>query len=111
MSREEKVSKRSIVDWIAKRSKLSTTELSPTEVKLVLDLFFEAVRKLLTTGLAIELRGFGTFEVRTRKGKQKARNPKTGEEVSIKPHRVAVFKPGKNLKASVWNINSNVSDS
>ena len=52
----------------------------------------------------IELRGFGTFEVRTRKGREKARNPKTGDLVAVDTHGVAVFRPGKELKDLVWNL-------
>ena len=52
----------------------------------------------------IELRGFGTFEIRTRKGREKARNPKTGDLVSVETHGVAIFRPGKELKDAVWNL-------
>ncbi|GHU21501.1 DNA-binding protein HU [Spirochaetia bacterium] len=102
---EKKVTKGAIVDWVAERSGVNAED-----VKTVINLFFEAVKGILTRGDAIELRGFGTFEVRTRKGKDKARNPKTGEVVSIEPHRVAVFKPGKALKGAVWNLDGTQAD-
>jgi len=47
---------------------------------------------------------FGTFEIRTRKGREKARNPKTGEIVPVKTHGVTVFRPGKELKKMAWNL-------
>jgi integration host factor subunit beta len=46
----------------------------------------------------IELRGFGTFEVKTREERE-ARNPKTGESVVVPKRRVPYFRPGKELKA------------
>ena len=55
-------------------------------------------------GMTAELRGFGTFEVRIRKGKEKARNPKTGEIVSVDKHGVAVFRAGKDLKNELWDV-------
>jgi integration host factor subunit beta len=39
-----------------------------------------------------------------RKGRSKARNPKTGEIVSVDPHFVSVFRPGKEIKQAVWNL-------
>ena len=44
--------------------------------------------------------GFGTFEVRERAAR-KARNPQTGEEISIKASKVPAFKAGKALKDAV----------
>jgi nucleoid DNA-binding protein len=52
----------------------------------------------------VELRGFGTFEIRTRKGREKARNPKTGEVVPVQNHGVTVFRPGKDLKKKTWEL-------
>ncbi|MCR5761444.1 MAG: integration host factor subunit beta [Sphaerochaetaceae bacterium] len=82
-------------------------DLNRSDIHEVIDLFFEEVKAGLSKDQVIELRGFGTFEVRSRKGKEKARNPKTGELVAVQSHGVAVFRPGKELKDQVWN---NVSD-
>ncbi len=81
-------------------------DLNRSDIHEVIDLFFEEVKEGLKKDQIIELRGFGTFEVRTRKGKEKARNPKTGEVVSVKSHGVAVFRPGKELKDQVWESSS-----
>lgn len=77
-----------------------------TDIHLILDAFFEEIKEALKNDRIIELRGFGTFEVRERKGRVQARNPKTGEIVSVVPHGVAIFRPGKELKDSVWNLNN-----
>lgn len=48
----------------------------------------------------ITLTGFGTFSKSQRK-ERKGRNPKTGEEITIKATNVIKFKPGKKLKEAV----------
>lgn len=79
-------------------------ELNRPDVHAVIDEFFEEIKRGLEEDRIIELRGFGTFEVRTRKGREKARNPKTGDLVSVDTHGVAIFRPGKELKDFVWNL-------
>ncbi len=59
---------------------------------------FESLKRALTNGDRIELRGFGVFNVRPRKTGI-GRNPRTGAEVSITPGRAVRFKPGKDLHA------------
>ena len=76
------------------------------EIHEILDAFFEELKEGLDNDQVIELRGLGTFEVKTRKGREKARNPKTGEVVSVDTHGVAVFRPGKELKDLVWDRNN-----
>ena len=49
----------------------------------------------------IEIRDFGIFEVKTKKVKPTARDPKTGEIVYIPPGRKTHFKPGKLLSEEV----------
>lgn len=63
-----------------------------------MDGIFGSIKNGLLQERTVELRGFGTFEVKLRKGKEKARNPKTGEIVSVPSHKVAVFRPGSDLK-------------
>jgi integration host factor subunit beta len=78
--------------------------LNRPDVHSVIDEFFEEVKRGLEEDRVIELRGFGTFEVRTRKGRERARNPKTGELVAVDTHGVAIFRPGKELKDFVWKL-------
>ena len=51
----------------------------------------------LSEGETIELRNFGVFKIKSRKGRL-GRNPRTGDEVPIPPKKVVVFKPGKVMK-------------
>lgn len=96
---KEKLTKATIIENL--HDKLG---YSRNEIHEVIDEFFEEVKGGLTSDQVIELRGFGTFEIRTRKGREKARNPKTGHMVSVQTHGVAVFRPGKEIKEVVWNI-------
>jgi len=45
----------------------------------------------------VELRGFGAFSVRSRPARN-GRNPRTGEQVSVKAKHVPFFKSGKELR-------------
>ena len=73
-------------------------------IQTVIDTFLEEIKNSLKESSTIELRGFGTFELRLRKGKESARNPKTGDKVSVAPHYVAAFRSGQELKKAVWNL-------
>jgi integration host factor subunit beta len=54
-------------------------------------------------GKTVELRGFGTFEVKLRKGRTRARNPKTGR-LSPSRSRRRRIPPGRELKKSAWDM-------
>ena len=94
-----KLTKAEIVDNI--NGKL---DIERNIIKPIINEFFEEVKDGLRKSLTIELRGFGTFEVRIRNGREKARNPKTGEVCSVVPHKAVVFRPGKELKESLREI-------
>jgi integration host factor subunit beta len=96
---DRKVTKADIIDAVYEK-----TGMSRKEIRKVVDLFIDEIRDSLMERMVIELRGFGTFEVRVRKGRQKARNPKTGELVSVTAHGIAAFRPGRELKQNVWNV-------
>ncbi len=61
---------------------------------------FEAMMEALAEGKRIEIRGLGTFRVKSRPAKV-ARNPKTGEKINVPPKKVVHFKIGKVLKAKL----------
>lgn len=65
-------------------------------VKTILNCMSEA----LENGERIEIRGFGSFELRYREPRM-ARNPKTGERVQTHGKYAIHFKPGKELKERV----------
>nr|WP_318706295.1 HU family DNA-binding protein [uncultured Treponema sp.] len=80
------------------------TKIEKQDVQKVIDNLLEQLKSSMSDGKTIELRGFGTFEKRLRKGRSKARNPKTGEIVSVEPHYVAVFRPGRELKNAISDL-------
>jgi integration host factor subunit beta len=94
-----KFTKSEILDLIYQKSGMTRSD-----IKFVLDETFDSIKEALAGNRIIELRGFGTLEVRLRKGRAKARNPRTGELVAAYPHGVVVFRPGKEIKRAVWEI-------
>lgn len=95
----EKLTKAEIIENLHQKLGLSRSDIHKT-----IDELFEEIKDGLKDDRVIELRGFGTFEVKTRKGREKARNPKTGASVSVDNHGVAVFRPGKELKDELWDL-------
>ena len=73
-------------------------------VQDVVEQLLTELKDSLKNGATIELRGFGTFEPRLRKGRSQARNPKTGEQLSVAPHYVAAFRSGQELKKALWDL-------
>jgi nucleoid DNA-binding protein len=100
-----KVTKAELIDALYER-----TTVSRKEIHSLIDGLFDEIKKAILSEKAVELRGFGTFEVRMRKGRKRARNPKTGEPVSVSDHGVAVFRPGRELKQEAWKIGSESED-
>ena len=80
------------------------TGLNRKDVREVVDCFIDEIKAALVAGKAIELRGFGTFVVKVRKGRRGARNPRTGETVSVNSHGIAAFRPGRELKQDLWEL-------
>ena len=96
----KKITKAEIVDAVYEK-----TGINRKDIKVALDIALEKIRDALAEGAIIELRGFGTFELRIRKGRKKARNPKTGEAVSSNSHGIVAFRAGRDLKKDVLNLN------
>src|SRR5207237_7408358 len=63
-----------------------------------------AIIQTLVTEGRIELRNFGVFEVK-RRAPRKARNPRTGDKVSVPAKNVVTFKPGKEMEELVRQMN------
>ena len=89
------MTKADIVDHIA-----AGTGLTKVETEAVVDGFIQTVIEALKEGKNIEIRGFGSFKTKKRKGRI-ARNPRTGEQVQVDEHYVPIFKVSKELKHTV----------
>ena len=77
---------------------VNKTGITKTKAELAVETVFESMKRSLSKGDRIELRGFGVFNVRPRKTGI-GRNPRTGAEVSIPPGKAVRFKPGKELQS------------
>jgi integration host factor subunit beta len=87
---------------------LRITELPRKESESIVETIFDSIIESLQKGDKIEIRGFGSFRTRERRGRT-GRNPKTGEKVEVPPKKIPFFKPSKELKDFVNSANSNAS--
>ena len=76
---------------------IRATDLPRKESEAIVETIFDSIILALQTGDKIEIRGFGSFRTRQRKGRV-GRNPKTGEKVEVPAKRIPFFKPSKELK-------------
>ena len=76
---------------------LRITELPRKESETIVETIFDSIIVSLQQGDKIEIRGFGSFRTRQRRGRV-GRNPKTGEKVEVPPKKIPFFKPSKELK-------------
>lgn len=76
---------------------LRVTELPRKESETIVETIFESIIDALQKGDKIEIRGFGSFRTRQRRGRV-GRNPKTGEKVEVPAKKIPFFKPSKELK-------------
>lgn len=95
----KKVTKYDLVESV-----YQNTKCEKRVVQDIVENLLSELKDALKEGATIELRGFGTFEPRLRKGRSRARNPKTGEQLSVAPHYVAAFRSGQELKNALWNL-------
>ena len=84
--------KSEIVQKLAERSNISKT-LAETVVNLVFTSMVEELKK----GKPIEIRGFGSFRVRSYQG-YSGRNPRTGTKVDVVSKKLPFFRVEKELR-------------
>jgi integration host factor subunit beta len=70
------------------------------KAELIINCIFDSMEESLKDGQRIEIRGFGSFEIRRYKAYE-GRNPRTGSPVGVHPKRLPFFKVGKELKERV----------
>ncbi|HJX32439.1 MAG: integration host factor subunit beta [Thermodesulfobacteriota bacterium] len=71
--------------------------ISKTLAETVVNLIFSSMLQELKEGKSIEIRGFGSFRVRSYKG-YTGRNPRTGEKVGVISKKLPFFRVGKELR-------------
>ncbi len=89
------MTKGELIDMVA-----SQDGFSLKTAEIVVNTIFDSMAEALRKGERVEIRGFGSFEVREYNG-YRGRNPKTGAEVQVRAKRAPFFKTGKELRQRV----------
>ncbi len=79
------------------------TALSKKDARQVIDTMLSSIEDTLSKGKKVSLKGFGTFETRTRAAR-KVKNMHTSELITIPETKVPVFKPGKPVKEMISQL-------
>ena len=95
MAKSKTVSKADLVDLVA-----DETGMKKKDVKDVMDTIIDNISSLLDNDFKVQLTGFGSFEVRTRRARTGVK-PGTTEKIDIPASKYPAFKPGKSLKERV----------
>jgi integration host factor subunit beta len=96
------MTKAELVDEVAR-----VVQLTKKQAETIVNIVFDSIVDSLRSGQKIELRGFGSFRLRSRKSRT-GRNPKTGEKVDVPSKKIPYFKPGKELKELINRVLSDV---
>ncbi|MBW8832326.1 MAG: integration host factor subunit beta [Burkholderiales bacterium] len=72
-------------------------QLTALDAALALDVILTTMSDAMARGQRIEIRGFGSFTVRTRPARV-GRNPRTGESLEVPEKRLPYFKAAKALR-------------
>ncbi len=89
------MNKSDLVDTLAREANLPLRKSEE-----IVNVVFDTMASALADNNRIEIRGFGSFEVRTYDG-YSGRNPKTGEIIEVEEKRLPFFKAGKELRLTV----------
>ncbi len=73
---------------------------SRKDIEVIVDTIFTSMSDSLSAGDKVEIRGFGSFKIKEREGRQ-GRNPKSGENIFIEPKKVPFFKAGKEIRERI----------
>ena len=73
---------------------------SKAQAERAVNAVIEGMSAGLRRDKSISLSGFGTFEVRARKGRM-LKNPRTGAPMRVRPGKRVAFKAGKTLKGLI----------
>jgi integration host factor beta subunit len=85
---------------LIERVSAKVPHISRKDTELVVNTVFDSMTEALRSSDRIEIRGFGSFQVKIREARE-GRNPKTGDEVKIPAKRTPFFKVGKELKERI----------
>ena len=74
--------------------------IARSRARLLVDTVFDCLGQSICRGERVELRGFGTFQIRSYRA-YKGRNPRTNQIVDIEPKRLPHFKVSIELAARI----------
>jgi integration host factor subunit beta len=86
------MTKAELVEEVSKES-----DMTKKDAEVIVQTVLDCITDALQRGEGVELRGFGSFRIRSRSPRQ-GRNPKTGSDVSVPAKKIPHFKPGKELR-------------
>jgi DNA-binding protein HU-beta len=89
------MTKKMLIEEIAKKSDLSKAKIEET-----LNLAIDSIKKIVKKEKKLQLVGFGTFSLKTRKARMGV-NPQTGARIKIKASKTCGFKAGKAFKETL----------
>ncbi len=72
----------------------------PADVKEAIDRILDMLTEALAEDRHIEIRDFGSFDIRTRQPRN-GRNPKTGEQVWVPDKKTVHFRPGNQMRTQI----------
>lgn len=90
------MTKRDLIEELVRRY----PRYSRRDTEVIVNSVFDSMASTLRSGGRIEIRGFGSFIVKQRQGRE-GRNPRTGRLVTVPPKRLPFFKVGKELRLRV----------
>lgn len=89
------MNKQAIIDHVSDK-----VGLTKVQSEQIIDIVIDSIVHTLKQGEEVSIAGLGIFSTKTRAARQ-ARNPRTGETISVPAMRVPKFRPAKALKDSV----------
>ncbi len=92
------MTKSELIEVVASR----VSNFSRKDIEIIVDTLFDSMSDSLSKGDKVEIRGFGSFKIKERDGRQ-GRNPKSGENIFIDSKRVPFFKAGKEIRERINN--------
>jgi integration host factor subunit beta len=90
------MTKRELIEKLSEKEK----DLNLKDAEVIVKTVFDSMTEALAAGDRIEIRGFGSFQVKHRRSRE-GRNPRTGDKVHVEEKKIPFFKVGKELKERV----------
>jgi integration host factor subunit beta len=98
-----KMTRLEITEAVLNDPEIQAFGITQKEAGIIISVLINKLRdsiSYLQLGNRIELRGFGTFSIKQRKGGI-ARNPKTGAKLNVPQRNRLFFKPGREMKDTI----------